>query len=182
MHRLAYLLLLFAACDQGTCPDGSRRLGSRCVLAQHDAGDEGAAPNDADLVVQCAAESNTCPPSQPVCGTDGLCTSCTRHEDCARFTATPACLAGACVQCSPDNTSACRADQPVCDVAEGLCVQCTATDLRVCASLPDSPLCKQGGNTCVECNTDDDCKAYPDRSHCSPEHTCEPQSVRAVHS
>jgi hypothetical protein len=55
--------------------------------------------------------------------------TCTRDADCAGTPATPACSPnGVCQQCSALNHSRCTLALPVCDLASGTCVKCSATN------------------------------------------------------
>lgn len=135
-----------------------------------DAGDDASAP-DAKPPAICTDHSD-CGPEQPVCGQDKFCTFCDRDDQCALHTNAPACVAGSCVECSADNTTACTADKPVCDVSEGACVQCTGADQSVCAG--QGRVCLRDGHDCVGCNDDDDCRTA-ENSRCDPDtHECTP--------
>lgn len=79
----------------------------------------------------CTSHDECTDPDAPFCGVSGECGTCDGTEDpngaCAeRNPGLPICDEGACVQCTPENPSACTGETPVCDGAMNTCTGCTA--------------------------------------------------------
>ncbi len=74
--------------------------------------------------------------------------TCEKNSDCS--SPTPGCFEGTCVECTSSRLH-CGGDEPVCDKAAHVCVECKAN-----ANCKDPALfyCDIPNTTCVECRAD----------------------------
>ncbi len=74
--------------------------------------------------------------------------TCENNSDCS--SPTPGCFEGTCVECTSSRLH-CGGDEPVCDKAAHVCVECKAN-----ANCKDPALfyCDIPNTTCVECRAD----------------------------
>jgi MYXO-CTERM domain-containing protein len=109
-----------------------------------------------DVASPCSSDRDCAPfPDNPWCSPDGTCWRCSGDSDCVGQD--EVCLDGACVlPCSEDVD--CSAAEPMCDRAQGHCIECTS-DL----GCLDSEFCAQG--LCV----DDVCTQGETRCRYNPE-------------
>jgi len=191
MRPLLAAALVLAACDTGTCPQGSARVGGVCLAEDAalptDAGpasdaapaNDATSPADACTGAACTgACAPDCTPSAPVCS-DGRCGPCTADVECDAFADTPHCAGGKCVACAADSDCTDPA-KSACDPTSHTCVPCapavSGPDAQ-CAHIPGKNVCSAG--TCVACTQGkrDACgSAVCDATT----HTCDP--TRAQHS
>jgi len=119
------------------CDEGSQT----CAECLEDTHCDGAVCKDATLTcVECELSDDCQDPSASQC-VDDACESCSQDEHCTHLTATPTCDAenGTCVECTPDNESAC--DGHSCDPAT---LVCTTTQLG-------------SRSACQPCQADSEC-------------------------
>lgn len=133
------------------CHEPCGVLGDECLAASGSGTDTGtstATESGSETASESGSESGSsttgpapclgnedCPDvGAPFCDmASGECVPCDQTDDpdgsCAALDpATPLCVAGACVQCTPENPAACTDMTPVCDGATNACVPCTAHD------------------------------------------------------
>lgn len=76
----------------------------------------------------CAPGGGDCENPTPICGIEGMCRICKSDPECSdEHPETPACNNGSCVQCTPNNTTACQVLTPICN-AGFTCEACTSDE------------------------------------------------------
>jgi Regulator of chromosome condensation (RCC1) repeat len=96
-----------------------------------------------NLCRECLTDDH-CTLARPVCDSSGTCSSCQSDADCPATQ--PACTSsGSCEQCSPENTTLCTGDAPLCDEDENECVQCVSDDD---CDVAGGELCDLNTKTC----------------------------------
>ena len=186
MRVLIFMSVLLAGCD-GTadCPDGATRAGDRCVPLDAGPSDSGRDTNAPDTGEDAGACSTACTGATPHCDeTTMTCVACLVDGHCAP----EYCVGGECVACRdnadcPDTAPVCngtthvcegcegpadcagRTGTEVCDVTDGACVECLASDRAACgtnvcnnAARTCTSTMERTANLCEECVADDHCQ------------------------
>ena len=135
-----------------------------------------ACDTDSNTCVGCVENADCKDAAKPVCDAGAAkCVACLRQADCGSATAS-ACSDGVCTACTKDEQCSDIAGKGVCDA--GTCVQCTVAKEAVCSGKSCNPANSQCTNVatgsvsvCAPCASDSECiggnKADPDR-RCVP--------------
>lgn len=143
------------------------------------------APGDGiEFACQACNTSSDCPQGLPVCINHG-CTSCvgdfgSGNPLACPTQANPACVDGACLECSASNSTACALipNKGSCDIDLNKCVGCSGdfgsppgpANKFPCTAA--KPSCLPSG-VCVDCSTDAQCNKDPTKTKCDvPNHVC----------
>ena len=101
--------------------------------------------------VSCEQNSDCTSLASSKCSSN-VCQPCSQDSHCSRFTVTPVCNSGMCVQCKSD-TNCVTTAAPRC--SSNNCVSCTANNH--CIRFTATPVCNLSGGTCVQCVNHSDC-------------------------
>lgn len=133
-----------------------------CLEKQDCGGAKPACDVATNTCVECVASTDCKDSAKPLCDTTANhCVACLKQADCTAATAS-ACNAGVCSACSKDEECSTISGMGVCDA--GTCVQCTVAKESVCSGNSCDPAAKQCTaiplgtvNYCQPCSADSEC-------------------------